>query len=87
MPSRLLKGWADPSILDAYEAERHPITEQASHFVMSHAQKMLKARFPVPQNVEALDSEEYAVRTLIGMEADDLNVQQFCGEGLNFGYY
>lgn len=82
-----IKGWADPSILDAYEAERHPITEQVSHFVMNHAQKMIKARSAVPQNIEALDSAGYESRTLIGKEAYDLNVQQFCCEGLNFGYY
>jgi hypothetical protein len=82
-----LKGWADPSILDAYEAERHPITEQVSHFVMNHAQKMIKARRAVPQNIEALDSAGEVARTLIGAEAYDLNVQQFCCEGLNFGYY
>jgi 2-polyprenyl-6-methoxyphenol hydroxylase-like FAD-dependent oxidoreductase len=61
-----LKGWADPSILDAYEAERHPITEQVSHFVMNHAQKMIKARRAVPQNIEALDSAGDDARTLIG---------------------
>lgn len=82
-----LKQWADASILDAYEAERHPITEQVSHFVMNHAQKMIKARRAVPANIEAMDDEGQAMRTLIGEEAYALNVQQFCCEGLNFGYY
>jgi hypothetical protein len=54
---------------------------------MNHAQKMIKARRAVPQNIEALDSEGEEARTLIGAEAYDLNVQQFCCEGLNFGYY
>jgi 2-polyprenyl-6-methoxyphenol hydroxylase-like FAD-dependent oxidoreductase len=82
-----IKGWADASILDAYEAERHPITEQVSHFVMNHAQKMIKARRAVPHNIEAMDSEGDAARVQTGTEAYDLNVQQFCCEGLNFGYY
>lgn len=82
-----LRGWADPSILDAYEAERHPITEQVSHFVMNHAQKMIKARRAVPLNIEALDEAGEASRQLMGAEAYELNVQQFCCEGLNFGYY
>lgn len=82
-----LKQWADASILDAYEAERHPITEQVSHFVMNHAQKMIKARRAVPPNIEAMDADGQAMRTLIGDEAYALNVQQFCCEGLNFGYY
>ncbi len=82
-----IKGWADASILNAYEAERHPITEQVSHFVMNHAQKMIKARRAVPHNIEAMDAEGEAARIATGAEAYDLNVQQFCCEGLNFGYY
>jgi hypothetical protein len=83
----VVNGWAHPHILDAYEAERHPITEQVSHFVMNHAQKMIKARRAVPHNIEAMDAEGDAARMLIGSEAYDLNVQQFCCEGLNFGYF
>jgi 2-polyprenyl-6-methoxyphenol hydroxylase-like FAD-dependent oxidoreductase len=79
--------WAHPAMLDAYEAERHPITEQVSHFVMNHAQKMIKARRAVPHNIEAMDDEGANARALIGQEAYDLNVQQFCCEGLNFGYF
>jgi len=82
-----VKGWGDEAILDAYEAERHPITEQVSHFVMNHAQKMIKARRAVPANLEDQDSEGEAARALIGAEAYELNVQQFCCEGLNFGYF
>ena len=82
-----VKGWANEKILDAYEAERHPITEQVSHFVMNHAQKMIKARKAVPYNIESFDAEADAARALVGAEAYDLNVQQFCCEGLNFGYF
>ena len=39
-----LSGWADERILDAYEAERRPITEQVSHFAMSQQQRHRKAR-------------------------------------------
>ena len=85
--SAAVNGWAHPDILNAYEAERHPITEQVSHFVMNHAQKMIKARRAVPHNIEAADAEGEAARHLIGAEAYDLNVQQFCCEGLNFGYF
>ncbi len=82
-----VKGWGDEAILDAYEAERHPITEQVSHFVMNHAQQMIKARRAVPANIEDQDPEGEAARALIGAEAYELNVQQFCCEGLNFGYF
>jgi 2-polyprenyl-6-methoxyphenol hydroxylase-like FAD-dependent oxidoreductase len=82
-----LQGWAEASILDAYEAERQPITEQVSHFVMNHAQKMIKARRAVPPNIEAQDAAGAEARALIGQEAYDLNVQQFCCAGLNYGYF
>jgi len=82
-----LQGWADESMLDAYEAERQPITEQVSYFVMDHAQKMIKARRAVPPNIEAEDADGAAARALIGQEAYELNVQQFCCAGLNFGYF
>lgn len=82
-----LQGWADEGILDAYEAERQPITLQVSHFAMEHAAKMIKARRAVPPNIEAEDDAGRLARQEIGREAYDLNVQQFCCAGLNFGYY
>ena len=39
-----LKGWAPLSILDAYEAERWPITSQVSRFAMSHAEAEIRRR-------------------------------------------
>jgi 2-polyprenyl-6-methoxyphenol hydroxylase-like FAD-dependent oxidoreductase len=36
-----VKGWALPAILDAYEAERRPITEQVSRFAVDLAVKQL----------------------------------------------
>ncbi len=80
-------GWGDARILDAYEAERQPITQQVSHFAMDHAAKMIRARSAVPANIEAGDAAGAAERERIGAEAFALNVQQFCCAGLNFGYY
>jgi 2-polyprenyl-6-methoxyphenol hydroxylase-like FAD-dependent oxidoreductase len=82
-----VQGWADPAMLDAYEAERQPITEQVSQFAMDHAQKMIKARSAVPPNIEDGDEAGAAERRRIGDEAYRLNVQQFCCAGLNFGYF
>jgi 2-polyprenyl-6-methoxyphenol hydroxylase-like FAD-dependent oxidoreductase len=82
-----VQGWGDERILDAYEAERQPITQQVSHFAMDHAAKMIKARSAVPANIEAPDDAGRAARERIGREAYELNVQQFCCAGLNFGYY
>jgi hypothetical protein len=82
-----LQGWADPRILDAYEHERQPITQQVSNFAMDHAAKMIRARSAVPADIEDATPEGAASRQRIGAEAYDLNVQQFCCAGLNFGYY
>ena len=82
-----VQGWADERILDAYEAERQPITDQVSRFAMDHAQKMIRARRAVPADIEAPGVKGNALRADIGHEAYELNVQQFCCAGLNFGYY
>jgi 2-polyprenyl-6-methoxyphenol hydroxylase-like FAD-dependent oxidoreductase len=82
-----LDGWADESILDAYEAERQPITEQVSRFAMDHAQKMIKARGEVPARIEEPGPEGDALRAALGEASYALNVAQFCCAGLNFGYF
>lgn len=82
-----IEGWGEEAILDAYEAERQPITEQVSHFAMEHAAKMIKARRAVPANIEEATPAGEAIRADMGREAYELNVQQFCCGGLNFGYY
>jgi 2-polyprenyl-6-methoxyphenol hydroxylase-like FAD-dependent oxidoreductase len=82
-----LQGWGDEAILDAYEAERQPITMQVSNFAMDHAAKMIKARRAVPANIEAQDAAGAQARREVGEEAYALNVQQFCCAGLNFGYF
>jgi 2-polyprenyl-6-methoxyphenol hydroxylase-like FAD-dependent oxidoreductase len=82
-----LQGWADPAILDAYEAERLPITEQVSHFAMDMAGKVLGQRRTVPDEIEQPGAEGDAVRQRVGQAAYDLNVQQYCCGGLNFGYF
>lgn len=83
----VLDGWASPAILDAYEAERLPITEQVSHFAMDMALKVLSQRRSVPAEIELPGPEGDAVRARVGREAYDLNVQQYCCGGLNFGYF
>jgi 2-polyprenyl-6-methoxyphenol hydroxylase-like FAD-dependent oxidoreductase len=82
-----LNGWASAAILDAFEAERLPITEQVSQFVMNHAHAMASQRGAVPDNIEAEGPEGEAARAKLGQQAYDLNVQQYCAAGLNFGYF
>jgi len=83
----VLKGWGTPAILDAYVRERQPITEQVSHFAMNHAHAMAKQRGAVPEEIEDDTPEGKRARVKLGKLAYDLNVQQYCCGGLNFGYY
>lgn len=82
-----LQGWAPDTILDTHEAERLPITEQVSHFAMNHAVKMAAQRGSVPEDIEGPGIEGDTRRAAFGKEVYDLNVQQYCAAGLNFGYY
>lgn len=82
-----LKGWGDMAILDAYEAERMPITDQVSRFAMSHAIEVARHRREVPADIEATGVRGDAIRKQIGTKLYDLNVNQYCCAGLNFGYY
>jgi 2-polyprenyl-6-methoxyphenol hydroxylase-like FAD-dependent oxidoreductase len=82
-----LNGWGAEGILDAHEAERLPITEQVSHFAMDHAHAMAKQRRAVPAVIEDDTPEGAAAREALGRATYDLNVQQYCAAGLNFGYY
>ena len=79
-----LGGWADAGILDAYEAERLPITEQVSKFAMSHQRKVSSDR--IPADIEHQTAAGADARRILGAYARELNTQQFAAAGLNFGY-
>lgn len=82
-----LQHWATPVALTAYEKERHPITEQVSTFAMNHAHAMSQRRRVIPDNIEHDTPAGEASRKEFGKDLYDLNVQQYCCAGLNFGYY
>ncbi|PTS88724.1 monooxygenase [Sphingomonas sp. HMWF008] len=82
-----LLGWAPETILDAYVAERKPITEQVSRFAMSHAMGAIRERNTLPANIEDDTPEGEAARRAIGEAAYALNVQQYACAGLNYGYF
>jgi len=82
-----LKGWGSEELLDAYESERLPITEQVSHFAMNHAKQLMKQYRVIDPAVEQAGPAGDAARAELGQAAYDLNVQQYCCGGLNFGYY
>ena len=87
MLAGVLHGWAAPEILEAFEAERRPITEQVSHYAMNTALALTRARAEVPANIEDPGPEGDAVRERIGRAMYELNMPQFCCGGLNFGYF
>ncbi len=82
-----LSGWGGTHLLDAYEAERLPITEQVSHFAMNHALSAMAHRRDVPAAVESEGSDGENARRTLGESVYALNVQQYCCGGLNFGYF
>ena len=79
-----LGGWAAEGILDAYEAERRPITEQVSHFAMNHQRKL--ARPGLPDALEDDTPAGEAARASFGEAVRELNEPQFAAAGLNYGY-
>jgi hypothetical protein len=81
-----LNGWAPETILDAYDRERRPTTEQVSLFVAKHAQAAIKERTTLPDEIEDDSPAGRAARALVGRDAYLLHVQQFACAGLNFGY-
>jgi 2-polyprenyl-6-methoxyphenol hydroxylase-like FAD-dependent oxidoreductase len=82
-----LKGWGAEGILDAYQAERQPITEQVSRFAMDHAIALQKEREGVPASIEEPGPAGDAARRAAGRALYDLNVRQYCCGGLNFGTF
>ncbi|MES2030471.1 MAG: FAD-dependent oxidoreductase [Pseudomonadota bacterium] len=82
-----LNGWADVGLLDAYAAERQPITDQVSRFAMEHALASISQRGAVPAVIEEDSEAGAAARAAVGRAAYDLNVKQYCCAGLNFGYF
>jgi 2-polyprenyl-6-methoxyphenol hydroxylase-like FAD-dependent oxidoreductase len=87
MLAAVLEGWAHPDILSAYEAERQPITDQTSRIITEVALKLRQQRRDVPDGIEDAGPEGEAIRSRIGKEVHDLELQQQCAAGLNFGYF
>jgi hypothetical protein len=87
MLAGVIKGWSDPSLLEAYEIERQPITEQVSHYAMNTALARASHREAISDTIEQGGPEGDATRARIGRQAYDVNIGQFCCCGLNFGYF
>jgi 2-polyprenyl-6-methoxyphenol hydroxylase-like FAD-dependent oxidoreductase len=87
MLAGVLKGWAEPALLDAYSAERQPITDQVSQFAFDMSKENTHQRREISGDIERQDEIGQATRAAVGKEAFDLYVQQQCCGGLNFGYF
>jgi 2-polyprenyl-6-methoxyphenol hydroxylase-like FAD-dependent oxidoreductase len=87
MIAATLAGWAPLAILDAYESERRPIAEETARFIMDFAEKVIKQRREIPAEVELPGPIGDKLRARLGREAYELDVQQQCCGGLNFGYF
>jgi len=85
----VLRGWASESILDAYQAERHPITEQVSRFAIAKVMENAAALGggAVPPALADLGEEGAALRSMLGPVLYEINAPQFAPVGLNFGYF
>jgi 2-polyprenyl-6-methoxyphenol hydroxylase-like FAD-dependent oxidoreductase len=87
--SAVVKGWASPRILDAYEAERLPITDQVSRLAMGKGQELADAWGSQSEVAEMSGDGEAGKRRRAALAPilQELNVPQFGPEGLNFGYF
>src|SRR5215472_2524712 len=87
MLAGVLNGWAEPALLDAYSAERQPITDQVSQFAFNMSKENTNQRREISSDIERQDEVGQTTRAAVGKEAFDLYVQQQCAGGLNFGYF
>jgi 2-polyprenyl-6-methoxyphenol hydroxylase-like FAD-dependent oxidoreductase len=87
MLAAVLHGWAPPGILDAYHAERQPITDQVSRLIADIAQRIMVQRREITDDIERDDAVGVALRARVGQAFHDIDVEQQCCGGLNFGYF
>ena len=86
--SAVLRGVSPARRLDAYEAERHPITEQVSRFAMKNVLENAQAVGGTPPSALSDTTKDgEALRNAIGARLYELNVPQMSPAGLNFGYF
>lgn len=87
MLAAVLKGWAEPELLYAYQLERQPITDQVSQFAFKMNERVSQQRREISSDIERQDEVGTATRTAFGKETYELYIQQQCCGGLNFGYF
>jgi hypothetical protein len=74
-------------LLDAYEIERRPITDQVSRHAMPLATTWERRYGAIPRLSRSLAPGATNVRRRIGRAAAEITAQGMCCGGLNFGYF
>jgi len=81
----VIVGWGNLALLDAYEIERRPITDQVSRHAMRIASEWIQRYGEIPDRVDSTSAELRALRERIGRQVRDGG--GYCCGGLNFGYF
>jgi 2-polyprenyl-6-methoxyphenol hydroxylase-like FAD-dependent oxidoreductase len=82
-----IHGWGGSRLLDAYEAERGPITDQVSRMAMDLSVESGRMEDEVPAAIEDPGPEGERIRSLFGERARNLSLRRHTAGGLNFGYF
>src|SRR5262249_49769219 len=69
MLAGVLNGWAESALLDAYSAERQPITDQVSQFAFNMSKENTYQRCEISSDIERQDEVGQATRAVVGKEA------------------
>jgi 2-polyprenyl-6-methoxyphenol hydroxylase-like FAD-dependent oxidoreductase len=83
----MIHGWGGPRLLDAYPAERGPITDQVSRFAMNLSLESGRMDAEVPLEIEQPGPDGDRVRAEFGERARALSLRRHAAGGLNFGYF
>ncbi len=84
----VLKEWGGPTLLDGYQRERHPITDQVSQLAKDLSIKNRASGFRSPPPELTMSGEAGdAVRRRFGEALYEINLPQFTPSGLNFAYF
>jgi 2-polyprenyl-6-methoxyphenol hydroxylase-like FAD-dependent oxidoreductase len=83
----VLAGWGGPGLLDAYERERRPITEQVSRFAMDLGRQLDATRKVEPPDPADTSAAAEQARAEHAAAIVATNTPQFFCAGLNFGYF
>jgi 2-polyprenyl-6-methoxyphenol hydroxylase-like FAD-dependent oxidoreductase len=81
MLAAALKGWAAPDLVNAYQSERQPITDQVSRFAFNMSQQNSQQRREISADIERDDSIGETVRATVGKQAYDLYVSSNAAAG------